>query len=204
MTTMNRTFKRILLVAASTSLLSACGAMRAVPYECPLDGDPANGARCASVQETYQAARADRGIGQVSVFDRRTGNVEEAAPAPYVGAVPSAIPGAQQQGMPVFVQPKVFRVWVRPYKDTNGNLHAGEAVYFSTQGTWNYGTLAAPGQAGASMAGPSRPGAHLGFNPVTSQPPPAAGTRGTPPAPADASRPAVPGDITQPYQRLTQ
>ena len=202
--------KRPFILLALAVSLSACGSLRTVPYDCPLDGPPADDAHCVNVQDTYRAARASNDA-QTSVFDRRSGNAgttqASGEATPYVGAVPSAIPGAHSQGMPVFVQPKVFRAWVRPYKDVNGNIHGGEAVYFSTQGSWNYGQLSSPGSAGAHMPGPTRPGTSLGFNPMVAPAKQPAGSRAvTPPAPAEPAdaRPPVPGGITQPYQRLTQ
>src|SRR5690606_17618151 len=82
---------------------------------------------------------------------------------PYFGSHSSHYPDAAQQGMPVFQQPKVMRVWLAPYVDADGNLRSGEYTYFATPGAWNYGSLQTPGQA-SGVYEPSRPD-QLGFNP---------------------------------------
>lgn len=208
--------KSLFIAITAAGLLSACAtSMQSPGYDCPLD--EAAGATCASLEDAYRASKSmtrDPGASRVqSVFDRRVqaGHVEAGA----VIGQPSNYPEPGEQGMPVFQQPKVMRVWVAPYVDADGNLRSGEYTYFSTPGRWNYGTLNKSGAA-AGMFEPGRP-ENLGFNPVTA----------TKKAPVSTSKPSAPpeaqqaaqaaqaqqkaanapatdatGSITQPYQRL--
>lgn len=210
--------KPILLALALAGLLSACASSPRTPdYECPLYD--VQGAKCASMEDSYKAARnmtrGDHSRVQ-SVFDRR---VQSNAPdaQPMFAGQPSNYPEPGQQGMPVFKQPKVVRAWVAPYVDADGNLRSGEYTYFATPGQWNYGTLNKPGAAAGAFE-PSKP-SNYGFNPVQSgsavKTAPAAGNGDArPSAPPEAqaaaknaqqsqSQAAPQADsITQPYQRL--
>jgi conjugal transfer pilus assembly protein TraV len=219
---------RLWIAASLTSLLSAC-AVGHVDYDCHLADVQA--AKCASMEDAYKASRtynrASKGHAQSVFEDTARADKKDGATSarsdeqPFFRGEESQYPDAAQQGMPVFKQPKVMRVWVAPYVDADGNLRSGEYAYFATPGEWNYGSLNKPGAA-SGMFQPTRPG-QLGFNPTdkrqaqTSQgsaspakPPeapaqefkptiPAAATGGAAAAPAAATQ----GGITQPYQRLS-
>lgn len=206
--------KNVALILAVAGALAACSsAPRKPDYQCPIEDVEA--AKCASVQEAFAASNSMQGRGQSrvqSVFDSR---VQGAAPAAQAAAQPvfagqlSDQPAPSTNGDPVFQQPQVKRVWVRPYVDSSGHLRTGEYVYFSTPGKWSYGDLNKPGAAAKAtgMFGPARQD-KLGFNPVVEPPK----TPNKPPAPAEgaAAAPAAPkpaaattGGITQPFQRLT-
>lgn len=215
--------KSFILLPFVALVLSACSSSPRVPeYECPLD---TVAAKCASVEQAYKASRTmtkDESVNRVqSVFDKR---VQASAPEaqPFFQGQPSNMPEPGQNGMPVFQQPKVMRVWVAPYVDADGNLRSGEYTYFSTPGQWNYGDMRKPGSA-SGIFEPSRPG-NLGFTatqkapegqtrtpPKPAEPAPASNaSQGTTPAPSGAQfnpRQTTAGDaaaaITQPYQRLS-
>ncbi len=210
--------KPIVLLPLVALVLSACSSAPRVPeYECPLDSVAA--AKCASVDQAYKASRQmtkDDHARVQSVFDKR---VQQTAPdaQPFFQGQPSNMPEPHQNGMPVFQQPKVMRVWVAPYVDADGNLRSGEYTYFSTPGQWNYGDMRKPGAA-AGIFEPSKPN-NLGFTPTqkpaeTRTPPKptdsSATSQGSTPAPSAANAPArqtsandAAAAITQPYQRLS-
>lgn len=218
--------KPLFLLPLAALVLSACSSSPRIPeYECPLDTVAA--AKCASVDQAYKASRSmskEDGVTRVqSVFDKR---VQTSAPdaQPFFQGQPSNYPEPSQNGMPVFQQPKVMRVWVAPYVDADGNLRSGEYTYFSTPGQWSYGDMRKPGAA-SGIFEPSRPG-NLGFTATQKEKAPAVSSESrTPPKPAEpaanASQGATPvpsgaqsaprqlttGDpaaaITQPYQRLS-
>lgn len=209
--------KLYVLLPLAAAVLSACSSAPRIPdYACPLD-DLA-GAKCASVEQAYRASRTlnKEDVTRVqSVFDRRV--QQPAADAqPFFQGQTSNYPEPGQNGMPVFQQPKVMRVWVAPYVDADGNLRSGEYTYFNTPGQWNYGDLKKPGAA-SGVFEPAKPG-NLGFTPVVQKgagatqavpPKPAETTpQGTTPVPSSAptSKAQIPADptanITQPYTRL--
>lgn len=181
---------RVLIVVAAVLTLSACASNK--PYSCQLNGTGS----CANMQEIYNAARkAPRNVHREHVFETHGNGT--AAPMPmYHNGKAHMEPG--DRGQPVFKQPRVYRVWLAPYVDADGNLRSGEYAYFSTPGEWAYGTTRESGVASGATFGPSRPG-DLGFNPVevpskTSAPP-----KPNAPTPASTTR----DGITQPMQTLT-
>lgn len=223
--------KRLLIAASLASALTGC-AFGHVDYDCHLAEVQA--AKCASMEDAYKAShtytRANNTHAQ-SVFEDTSRGAKDANGArvqtdeqPFFRGEESHFPDAAQQGMPVFKQPKVMRVWVAPYVDADGNLRSGEYAYFATPGEWNYGSLNKPGAA-SGMFEPTRPG-QLGFTPQDSkraqgsQASQGAAAPSAPPesaAPAQEFKPTIPaaatsgsapaaatqGGITQPYQRLS-
>lgn len=178
---------RFLIVAASLLALSACAGNK--PYQCPLTG----GQSCNNMQEVYDAARgAPRtaraenvvGLGQPTSTQRLSHS-------------PSAHFEPGEHGQPVFRQPRVYRVWLAPYVDADGNLRSGEYTYFSTPGEWAYGTTREAGSASSATFGPQRPD-QLGFTPVEDTPAPARRASDAPVPPSATTR----DGITQPRQTL--
>lgn len=189
----------------SLSILATLTACASAPmYECGLEDSPQ--AKCASMEQAYAAAkRSDPKAKATSVFDARAGKDVREDNKPFFKGADSEMPEPGQQGMPVFAQPKVHRVWVAPYVDADGNLRTGEYTYFNTPGKWNYGTTKTPGAA-AGVFGPSKPG-NLGFTPVEKKAAPAAPSKpaNSPSAPGTpTTKPTTDSNgITQPYQKLT-
>ncbi|KWT98323.1 MULTISPECIES: type IV conjugative transfer system lipoprotein TraV [unclassified Variovorax] len=210
--------KRLLIAASVTALLSACAGLGHVEYECALADVPA--AKCASMEDAYKLSTKGKGAGnhKQSVFESqprtaKTGEQSPEAAQPFFRGEASNMPDAAQQGLPVFKQPKVMRVWVAPYVDADGNLRSGEYTYFATPGAWNYGSLTKPGAAAAGgMFEPTKPN-QLGFTPKEvnstnrattpsgpSKPPESKAATGT--TTSSAPAPSTSNGITQPYQRL--
>ncbi len=206
---MTKTFFSLTLIAA----LSGCTMFSTPGYECSLDENP--NAKCASMEQAYAAMKhSDPKVKSTSVFEAHASTATNEDNKPFFEGKESEMPEPGQQGMPVFAQPQVHRVWVAPYVDADGNLRTGEYTYFNTPGKWNYGTTKAPGAA-SGIFGPGKPG-DLGFKPV--EKPKAQQTPPKPASPASANgnvsghvekshgatTPTTqPNSITQPYQKLT-
>jgi type IV conjugative transfer system lipoprotein TraV len=190
---------------AVLAFLGGCAGMGTPAYECGLEEAPH--AKCASMEQAYAAAkRVDPKQKATSVFDSKAPVESQQDTKPFFRGADSEFPETGQQGMPVFAQPKVHRVWVGPYVDADGNLRTGEYTYFNTPGKWNYGSTKATGAA-SGVYGPAKPGS-LGFTPVDK-------AKVATPAPAKPPGSTIPavtlspstggkgGDIvTQPYQKI--
>ena len=182
------------------SLLALAGCTTDPPYGCPLKDTGG----CSSMQQVYSVARKT----PPNVSSEQIMNASNSAPAaPHAAPAgapyqPPAYAEPGNVGEPVFHQPKVYRVWIAPYVDADGNLRSGEITYFSTPGAWDYGTLDQSGEAGGSLFTPQQPG-DLGFTPAPTAP------KGAPPAPpsglptpSNATPVTTPQGITQPAVSL--
>lgn len=219
--------KKSLILISTLSALSGCAFLEEPKYSCPLEG--VERAKCASMEETYAASRnMDPNKKSSSVFDNKSKKDQISEQKPFFEGKQSHYPEPSNRGEPVFQQPNVYRVWVAPYVDADGNLRSGEYVYISTPGKWNYGTLKRAGS-GSGIFSPVKP-SELGFNPSSSNRTPMAGVlagnQATPPTPSSGgassqnASPSEPGldngsrasggasetppvgGITQPYVRL--
>jgi type IV conjugative transfer system lipoprotein TraV len=198
------------LVLSSALLMATVLTGCASPgYECALT--PNEAGKCASVQDAYAAANRTAGskVKRESVFDMSRQQTDTQQPGQYFNPASAGLPDTPENGMPVFKQPQVHRVWVAPYVDADGNLRSGEYTYFTTPGEWNYGSLHKAGQ-GSGAFGPARPN-DVGFAaaPEQKKAAPGAPTQ-APPAPATsksnpqqlaAPQPGQTG-VTQPAQRF--
>lgn len=217
--------KQTFLAISTLALLSGCALLEGPKYACPLEG--VEKAKCASMEEAYAASRnLDPNKKTNSVFSSEKSESKKENRAFFQGKE-SSYPEPSTRGEPVFQQPNVYRVWVAPYVDAEGNLRSGEYVYISTPGKWNYGSLKKSGS-GSGIFSPVRPN-ELGFNPSSNRAPMAgvlAGNQSSPPTPSSSnstapnvnepgldngSRPSSSsnessnnpqGGITQPYVRL--
>ena len=146
--------KVALLVVAITGILAGCAS--SPPHGCPL---AATGERtCASIEQAYKSANTanDAKLRPVSVFDPVVREAsKKASEVPVFNAAPAHMPDATPNGLPVYKQPRVHRVYVPAHVDANGNLRSGEYTYFATEGQWNYGTLKKSGAA-ADIFEPAR------------------------------------------------
>lgn len=153
--------------------LSGCSVFSSPKYDCELNS--ADGV-CSSMNTTYSAAKQSNPKNSnetvfTDYFDSSAlpvagpnRNARVQATGMALSNSLSGWPQPAQQGMPVFNHAKVYRAWVAPWTDASGLLHAGEYVYFSTPGNWNYGSLKSPGNA-SGMFAPLKPGQY-GFKPV--------------------------------------
>lgn len=156
-------FSKVFAFTAIALALSACSTPG---YRCPVGGENRANGECASVEKTYETAKAAERAGAkgLTVFDPKVAaEIEKSKNVPVLPGAASAYPETPVNGMPVFEQPRVYRVWIPPYVDAEGNLRSGEYSYFSTPGRWNYGTMKKEG-AGSSVMEPTKPNS-LGFTP---------------------------------------
>jgi len=107
-----------LLGLAALLLMPACALM---PYEsrfkCP---EPKSGT-CASVSEVYQASEV-----------KQEDTAQPKAAGPMCLGIPSV-----DAGTPLRLPPRIVRLLVRPYTDSEGDLHQGGYVYLEVdKGRW--------------------------------------------------------------------
>jgi len=185
-------FIRIFLPILALAALAGCAT---VGPECPLKKGPG----CQSVSQVYADAReaSPNATGQwlpkVSTRGQQDAGPNWSEPAGY------AEPG--QVGEPIFREPRVYRVWVAPFVDADGNMHSGQYVYFSTPGEWSYGALHDSGAASPGLYGPLPPGESFGGK---MQKATALGVpHGKPPKPSASKTNATINGITQPKVSLT-
>ncbi len=148
-----------------------------------------DGARCDSVSNTYSESTRGELPGQ------RKRNAYEGAPAAPSGTSQRgeggqlyADPRFTQMGMPLRSQPRIVRVWIKPWEDSDGDLHDQTFVYLPVdEGKWmvdhkqrEVREAYAPARASARSAAAATVGA--------AQPLPAAFLKPASPAPA-AGRP---------------
>lgn len=157
---------------------------------------------CYSMEQVYNAAaQSPSNTSSIQQIMRKHHGVPTPPPSlpPAVG-YNSGYTEPGSVGEPVFKQPKVYRVWIAPYVDADGNLRSGEYTYFSTPGQWAYGSLRTPGSASAGTEfAPSKTTA-LGFKPDLSN------TNGAPPIPpgqVQTPRSINQSSITPPAEKLT-
>lgn len=144
-------------------LLSGCAT---VQHECKL------GEECVGTSDVYQAAVANQGNSESVMADaamRVAGEQQEIVEQwrPYDGG------GLTDQ--PVYRPGKPVRIWVAPWRGSDGILRSGEYLYVTLPDAWSYGELRADG-IGAGMIGPSfgsqevRPAPQYQSNPNRIQP----------------------------------
>ena len=201
----------------AVSMLAGCSTNQ---HLCPLEGAEEGSPACRTMLETYEAARnvPAHAAPKLTVFDQ----VAPSTPQPTTPIVKnmSTPTFASANGTPVYAPGKVHLGWTSPYTDAAGVMHGGEFVYFTTPGTWAYGTLNAPGAA-AGLFSPVPPTTYdlprAAPNGQPSAAPDGPLQAGTPnaqtPAPADAALPGAPSQplgppagtepAAGPYERLS-
>lgn len=209
------TTSKLTAVLALASLISGCSF---IDHRCPLGGG--GGPECRSMHQSYNDANQMQAMplgAETPAFAPRAG----AARGPELAF--QGFPQPRQAGAPVYEPARVHRAWTAPWTDADGNLHAGEYVYFTTPGRWAYGGLKSPGEASgifrprrasdaslevttalddaaaaANLRGRSQGGAALEtpLNPRKGAQP------ATQPAQAKPAVQTAPSGITPPYQKL--
>lgn len=150
--------KKIVFIGVAVFALTGC--VSSPKHECPLSD---KGGRCASIDRAYQAAKGVEDVSQFqSIFEAEKPRPNLSNPYTSAGYAQPA-----ERGKPVFVPSKVHRAWTAPWTDSDGHLHGGEYVYFTTPGKWSYGSLRAPGEA-SGVFQPVMPDTY-GFKPVSAK-----------------------------------
>lgn len=137
-------FSVVLIVAVLTGCSGLGGSSK---LTCPLP----EGSHCDSVSNTYAGATRGELAGQ----RRRNADTEATAAATPSGmsALMTNAPRSQYQavsrtsdgrqtsvGMPLRSAPRIVRIWIKPWEDSDGDLHDQSFVYLAvTEGEWAVG-----------------------------------------------------------------
>ncbi|MEO8152367.1 MAG: type IV conjugative transfer system lipoprotein TraV [Rhizobacter sp.] len=126
--------------AATVVLLAGCSGLGGgSSLTCKLP----DGARCDSVSNTYSESMRGELPGQ-----RKRGGIEggSSSGAPSTsgasqrgsdGVMMYTDPRMTQVGMPLRSQPRIVRVWIKPWEDSDGDLHDQTFVYLPVdEGRW--------------------------------------------------------------------
>jgi conjugal transfer pilus assembly protein TraV len=113
-------------------------------FSCP--GGSTDGVRCLSARQVYLATdnsdtvQPGSGAGPAEAGMPGVPAALPAAPSPVQGAVP--VPSINQP-MPIRTQAAVMRIWMAPWEDDDGDLHADGYLYTEVEGRrWNLGERA--------------------------------------------------------------
>lgn len=186
---------RFMKISLPVLVLAGIAGCATVGPQCPLKKGPG----CRSVTQVYQDAReaspnlSGQWVPKAPASSAAAAGPDWSAPTEY------SEPG--QVGEPIFREPHVYRVWIAPFVDADGNMHSGQYVYFSTPGEWLYGGLERSGEATPGLFGPLPPGEPFAGHrkTVTRLSVPA----GRPPEPSSAKKDVTVDGITQPKVSLT-
>lgn len=143
-----------LLLLCACLLASSCAGASA-RYGCPAP----SGLSCRSVSRVhsdvvsggYAAEDAARGDAERKRTrrgrPRLRGSLPAAAPTPRAARERGKPPGAVGDGEPVYVAPRAVRVWIAPWRDSDGMFHSAKYVYaLPERGTWRVGGGAVPAE----------------------------------------------------------
>ena len=153
---------KFLLGLVPALLLTACSTPG---YDCK------RGEACAPVHSTYQDAVRAQGSWRPE-WDVRGKSFTKKKPGFFAGLYhdvfggnhkrPKPIrvsigAGQPQVAAPVYQPPQPWRVWLGPWVGSNGDLHSGEYVWFTTPGHWFY-----DGKVWPLTTGSGEGGVHIG------------------------------------------
>ncbi len=133
----NRHFKSIFL-ALFAALLNGCSflGIGQGDFSCPGGVD---GVRCMSARQVYQATESSDYVKTIAESDKSetgkaivTGHIQN-------GTSQVAVPSIEQS-IPIRTQAKVMRIWMAPWEDDDGDLHADGYMYTEIESRrWNLG-----------------------------------------------------------------
>jgi conjugal transfer pilus assembly protein TraV len=133
----NRHFKSIFL-ALFAALLNGCSflGIGQGDFSCPGGVD---GVRCMSARQVYQATESSDYVKTIAESDK-----SETGKAIVIGHIQNgtsqvAVPSIEQP-IPIRTQAKVMRIWMAPWEDDDGDLHADGYMYTEIESRrWNLG-----------------------------------------------------------------
>lgn len=108
--------------------------------------------RCLSARQVYQATEASSYVKTTSELADDQVPVTPQENFESIGRVNVAVPSIEQP-LPIRTQAKVMRIWVAPWEDEEGDLHADGYLYTEIEKRrWNLGArFKAPGQTFAPL-----------------------------------------------------
>ncbi len=125
-------------IAAVSVVLQGCSFMGIGQgdYSCPGGVD---GVRCLSARQVYQATESSDYVKTIAEPDKP----EKANAGVIVGGINRtsqiAVPSIEQP-IPIRTQAKVMRIWMAPWEDDDGDLHADGYLYTEIESRrWNLG-----------------------------------------------------------------
>ncbi len=102
-------------------------------FSCP---GGVEGVHCLSARQTYQATN---GGDEVQPTTKNANGDDKPKQVVTVKSGPVPVPTIEQP-LPIRTQAKVMRIWIAPWEDTDGDLHADGYVYTEIEGRkWNLG-----------------------------------------------------------------
>ena len=117
-------------------LLPGCASVMGVgksEYACP---GGAEGVRCLSARQIYQATNATDTVQPTKNGGKDTSGATKVT-VPHTSQV--AVPRIDQP-VPIRTQAKVMRIWMAPWEDDDGDLHADGYLYTEIEERrWNLG-----------------------------------------------------------------
>ncbi|WP_459993296.1 type IV conjugative transfer system lipoprotein TraV [Methylosoma difficile] len=122
------------LVLVFTVLMAGCSvfSLGKSDFSCPGGVD---GVHCKSAREIYKATNNSDSVkpdNNLDASDRKTETI-------HVNASPVPVPTIEQP-IPIRTQPQVMRIWVSPWEDNDGDLHADGFIYTEIEERkWNLG-----------------------------------------------------------------
>jgi conjugal transfer pilus assembly protein TraV len=125
-------------------------------YSCPGGLD---GVRCMSARQVYQATESSDYVKTISEDDKKEAGKSTPMSSVKRSSSQVAVPRIGQP-IPIRTQAKVMRIWMAPWEDDDGDLHADGYLYTEIENRrWNLGErFKAPGTAISplSIATPSK------------------------------------------------
>jgi len=101
-------------------------------FSCPGGVD---GIHCKSAREIYKATNNTDSVKP----DNNPGASNRKMETIHVNASPVPVPTIEQP-IPIRTQPQVMRIWVSPWEDNDGDLHADGFIYTEIEARkWNLG-----------------------------------------------------------------
>ncbi len=117
------------------------------------------GVRCMSARQVYQATESSDTVKMVSEDDKSDNKKNPDRNSGQSHASQVAVPSIKQP-IPIRTQAKVMRIWMAPWEDEEGDLHADGYLYTEIESRrWNLGDqFKSPGaaQRPLSAATPSK------------------------------------------------
>ncbi len=129
----------ILLMLAAACILPGCGFMGIgkSDFDCP---GGAEGVRCMSARQVYQATESSDYVktkAEKSEDNKKNNGTPVHFEQDRVSQV--AVPRIDQP-VPIRTQAKVMRIWMTPWEDQDGDLHADGFMYTEIESRrWNLG-----------------------------------------------------------------
>jgi conjugal transfer pilus assembly protein TraV len=113
-------------------------------YACP---GGVEGVRCLSARQVYKATESSDYVKPNNPDEKDKGTASKSVPAGSLQRTSQVAVPRIQQPIPIRTQAKVMRIWMTPWEDDDGDLHADGFIYTEIEGRrWNLGDkFMAPG-----------------------------------------------------------